>query len=106
MDVLWPWILTAMVTWAPPKSDTDLERYKAIASDIERVAYDADEAPALLGSEGRARTALLLASTAYDESYFRADVDRGEARGDGGRSVCVMQVWVEGGRRRGGPPTT
>jgi hypothetical protein len=101
MDVLWPWILTAMVTWAPPKSDTDLERYKAIASDIERVAYDADEAPALLGSEGRARTALLLASTAYDESYFRADVDRGEARGDGGRSVCVMQVWVEGRTQEG-----
>jgi len=39
-DVLWPWVLTAMVTWAPPRTDADLARYKSIASDIETVAYD------------------------------------------------------------------
>jgi hypothetical protein len=101
MDVLWPWVLTAMVTWAPPQTDTDLARYKAIAQDIETVAYDPDETPAFEGPEGRARTALILASTAYDESFFRADVDDGRARGDGGRSVCVMQVWVEGKTHEG-----
>ena len=101
MDVLWPWVLTAMVTWAPPASDADLQRYKAIAEDIEAVAYDPAEPAAFDGPEGRARTALLLASTAYDESYFRADVDDGRARGDSGHSVCVMQVWVEGHTREG-----
>jgi hypothetical protein len=90
-----------MVAWAPPKTDADLDRYKRIASDIEAVAYDPAEAPVVDGPDGRARTALLLASTAYDESYFRADVDDGRARGDGGRSVCVMQIWVEGRTREG-----
>jgi hypothetical protein len=97
-DVLWPWVLTAMVTWAPPPTGADLERYKSIASDIEAVAYDPAEEPVVAGPEGRARTALLLASTAYDESYFRADVDDGRARGDAGRSVCLAQVWVGSGR--------
>ena len=101
-DVLWPWVLTAMVTWAPPRTDADLARYKSIASDIETVAYDPSEEPIVAGPDGRARTALLLASTAYDESFFRADVDDGSARGDGGRSVCVMQVWVNEGRTREG----
>ncbi len=100
-DVFWPWVLTAMVTWAPPRTDADLTRYTSIASDIETVAYDPAEEPIAPGPEGRARTALLLASTAYDESFFRADVDAGEARGDGGKSVCVMQVWVEGRTREG-----
>jgi hypothetical protein len=101
IDVLWPWVLTAMVTWAPPVTAADVDRYKSIASDIEAVAYDPLEEPLFAGREGRARTALLLASTAYDESYFRADVDDGRARGDGGRSTCVMQVWVEGRTREG-----
>jgi hypothetical protein len=101
MDVLWPWVLSAMIAWAPPKTDADVDRYKAIAQDIESVAYDPAESPIAEGREGRARTALLLASTAYDESYYRADVDDGEARGDNGKSVCVMQVWVEGKTREG-----
>ena len=101
MDVLWPWVLSAMVTWAPPATGADLDRYKSIASDIEAVAYDPAEAPVVDGPEGRARTALLLASTAYDESFYRADVDDGRARGDDGHSVCVMQVWVEGKTREG-----
>jgi hypothetical protein len=100
-DLLWPWVLTAMVTWAPPRTDADLGRYKSIASDIEAVAYDPAEEPIVPGPDGRARTALLLASTAYDESFYRADVDDGRARGDGGHSVCVMQVWVEGRTREG-----
>ena len=102
VDVLWPWVLSAMVAWAPPKTPDDLERYKSIASDIEAVAYDPIERPIVTGPEGRARTALLLASTAYDESYYRQDVDDGRARGDAGRSVCVMQIWVGSGRTQEG----
>ena len=102
VDVLWPWVLSAMVAWAPPKTSDDLERYKSIASDIETVAYDPFETPIAPGHEGRARTALLLASTAYDESFYRADVDDGTARGDGGRSVCIMQIWVGSGRTQEG----
>jgi hypothetical protein len=90
-----------MVAWAPVPTDADLTRYKSIASDIEAIAYDPEEPPLVGGPDGRARTALLLASTAYDESFFRADVDDGRARGDQGRSVCIMQIWVGSGTREG-----
>jgi len=101
MNVLWPWILSAMVAWVPPATSEDLDRYRRIAADIDTVTTDPQETPAFDGPDGRARTALLLASTAYDESLFRADVDDGRARGDHGRSVCVMQVWVERRTREG-----
>jgi hypothetical protein len=88
-----PLLLGAMLAWAPPAGDGDIARYVAIAEDIEAVVLADDEAPALAGDDGRTRTAFLLASIAFEESGgFRADVDEGRARGDNGRSVCLMQI--------------
>src|SRR5437899_343468 len=102
MNVLSSWVLAAMTAWAPPKTNSEVPRYEAIASDIGAVAADEGETPVFDGDEGRARTALLLASTAFDESGFRADVDDGRARGDEGESVCIMQVRVGTWRTREG----
>lgn len=88
-----PLLLGAMLTWAPPVGDDDIARYVAIAEDIEAVSLADDEASAFPGDDGRLRTAFLLASIAFEESGgFRADVDTGAARGDNGRSVCLMQI--------------
>src|SRR5262249_8892401 len=69
-------------------------RYEAIARDILTVALDPDEAPIFDEADGRARTALVLASFAAAESGgFHIDVDTGKRRGANG-AVCIMQVKV------------
>ena len=75
-------------------TDTPEERARvsALASTINDVANDPNEAPIFSGAMARERTALLLASIASYESNFRADVVDGRTRGDKGRSVCMMQV--------------
>lgn len=70
------------------------ERYEDFASDVALVAYDPEEKPLFAGPNGRARTAVMLLSTALYESGFRRDVDLGigpRARGDGGRSCTAWQ---------------
>jgi hypothetical protein len=108
MNPLIAYLLAAIVTWSPP-SDHDyyelreetLDRYAAIAHDIAAVALDPAEAPLFGGPQGRAQTALLLASVAFYESGgFRRDVDLGlgtSARGDSGRSWCLMQINIGDG---------
>lgn len=54
------------------------------------------EAPLFEGPQGRAQTALLIASIASFESFFRFDVDSGKVQGDHGKSWCLMQVQVHG----------
>jgi hypothetical protein len=96
------YIVTAMVAWMPLKvhyregEAAARERYEAIARDIATVALDEAETPLFAGEDGRTQTALLVASIASYESYFRADVDNGKARGDHGVSWCLMQVQVHG----------
>lgn len=69
-----------------------LERYKAIAADIAEVCQDPSESPVFDGSNGRLKTCILIASIARNESGFKASIDAGKERGDGGRSVGIMQV--------------
>lgn len=69
-----------------------LERLKAISADMAEVCQDPKEAPVFDGDSGRIKTCMLLASIAYNESGFKLSVDNGTDRGDGGRSVCIMQV--------------
>jgi hypothetical protein len=96
------YIFSAMVTWTPLKvhfreSENEVRaRYEGIARDIATVALDESEPPLFAGEDGRTQTALLIASIASFESYFRADVDAGKARGDHGVSWCMMQVQVHG----------
>ena len=91
------WLVAAMFAWTPAK-EADRARYTEIASDLVAVAYDPEEQPLFSGPDGRAKTALLLASIAAHESTFRADVEDGRARGDGGTSWCFMQVHIGVGK--------
>ncbi len=74
-------------------------RYEAFASDIERVAFDVAETPLFGGSDGRARTAVVILSVAYHEGGWALDVDLGPCakipgRCDGGLSACTMQIRI------------
>ncbi len=99
------WLVDRMVTWAPPGSSYVKEaketeedgrrRYEDIANSIMAVTYDPAERPIFQGDKGRAMTTALLASIAFYESAYRKDVDTGvgpRARGDSGKSWCLMQI--------------
>ncbi len=99
------WIVDRMVAWSPPGSsyvkeareseEDGRKRYESIADTVISVAYDPAERPIFQGVNGRAMTAALLTSIAFYESAFRKDVDTGvgpKARGDSGRSWCMMQI--------------
>jgi hypothetical protein len=109
MNELVSYLITAMLAWSPvadhnyyePRDET-LARYEGIARTIARVAMDPAEAPLFGGPDGRAETGLFVSSIAYYESGgFRRDVELGtgkHARGDSGRSWCLMQVNIGGGK--------
>jgi hypothetical protein len=103
ITTLMTYLLQAMAAWVPPAqhpegTDKAQARYDSIARDIATVALDEAQNPLFAGSDGREKTALLVASIASFESYFRADVDEGKARGDKGGSYCLMQIQVGNGR--------
>ncbi len=81
---------------APEPPAAALARYEAIAAAVAHVA-ETDE-PAFGGTEGRRRSAVLMLAVSYHESSWRAGVDDGTVRGDGGRSWCLMQVNLGKGR--------
>lgn len=91
-------IYAAMTQWVPlhhhihESPDVTVARYRAIASDIASVALDPDEKPAMGGERARERTALLLASIASLESFYRADVDSCRRTGDQGLAKSLFQV--------------
>ena len=97
IELVTTWLVGAMIAWVPPLHDADRVRYESIARDMVAVAYDDQEAPLFAGADGRAKTALLMASIASFESQYRADVDDGRVTGDHGRSFCLMLVQVGGG---------
>lgn len=78
------WVLLAMLLLAPGRDHHEL------ADAIERVT--AEDGPVFAGPSGMQRTRALVVAVAYRESTFRLS-----AVGDGGHSVCAMQVW--GGSR-------
>jgi len=96
IELVTTWLVGAMIAWVPPAHDADRVRYQSIAHDLAVVAFDEKEPAAFTGSDGRAKTALLMASIASFESQYRADVDDGRTTGDHGRSFCLMQVQVVG----------
>jgi hypothetical protein len=76
-------------------------RYESIANDIVEVVYDESEPALFKGPSGKIRTTALIMSIMLHESNFRRDVDFGEgplAKGDNGRSVCLMQLNLGNGR--------
>lgn len=99
------WVVDRMVTWSPPgisyvkeareSEEEGRRRYEDIANDIMSVTYDPAERSIFQGDNGRAMTTALLTSIAFYESAYRKDVDTGvgpKARGDSGRSWCLMQI--------------
>lgn len=110
MEQFVTWLVAFMVTMAPPGRPQYIEaaketkedamaRYEAIARDVAQVVVV--EKPLFRGPEGRAKTASVVLSVMLWESGFRKDVDLGLgklARGDHGRSACLMQLNVGKGR--------
>jgi hypothetical protein len=97
MGAFTSYLLAAMMAWVPPRP-SDVPRYHTIAEDAVAVAFDENEQPAFEGAYSREKTALLLLSIASLESNFRADVDRGDVRGDHGRSWGLFQINIGTGR--------
>ena len=112
MNLLIAWIVSFMVAVAAPGRPTYIAeavetkeeavaRYESIAADVATVVWDSAEKPIFNGPYGRARTASLIVSIMLHESAFRKDVDSGVgkyARGDGGKSWCLMQRNIGTGR--------
>lgn len=104
MNTLSTWILTVLLSIAPPQKisphtkesvDAMKARYEAIAQDMSSVIEKSK--PLFKGKDAELRTAALLTSIAFYESGFRKDVDDGRARGDNGRSWCLMQINIGNG---------
>lgn len=106
------WITTFIAKQAPPGRPTyfehaketkeeAIERHSAIADDIIEVVYNPDTKPIFSGSRGRSKTVSLLLGIMLWETGFRRDVDYGlgkYARGDQGKSWCLMQLNIGTGR--------
>lgn len=106
------WMVGFMVRNAPPGRQTfyaeaqetkeeALERYNGIANAIIDVVYAPDTKPLFAGSNGRSRTASVILAIMLYESGFMKNVDFGTGklgRGDGGRSYCLLQLQVGGGK--------
>lgn len=113
------WAFSQMTAWSPPghsfypdakESEDDARtRYHSIVRDAMAVAYDPSEAPLFSNKKfvngkwetfddpiGRAKTLAVMLAVADSESGgYRKDVDLNVgklARGDGGRSWCIMQI--------------
>lgn len=98
------WVLAALLFMVPPQKAAkqyqaeetaeDREaRYRIIAAQVAQVVEE--EGPLPLGKvDQHKRSAALVLSIMLHESGLRKSVDLGKVRGDGGRSVCMMQLNV------------
>lgn len=102
------WVVSLLMAMQPPKRlqhsyipeaketiEQTEARYQEIAAHYLSVAFDKSEAPLFGGNQARLRSLTLALAIAYFESGFRRDVHLGRgkyARGDGGRSWCLMQI--------------
>lgn len=92
--------ILAFILWMDPLMNhindedpfTRVERLKEISSDIASVCSDPNQKPIFSGPNARLKTCLLIASVARSESGFKYSIDSGKETGDGGRSICIMQV--------------
>jgi len=112
MEPIYAWILAFMVSVAPPGRKTyyaeaqetkevAMARYQSIAEDIVEVVYNPETKPLFRGKVGRARTVSVILAIMLYESGFMRNVDHGigkYARGDQGKSWCLMQLNVGKGR--------
>ena len=97
MTSLTPWLVAFLMAKAPHLTEA---RSWRIAQDIEQVVLS--EQPLWDDPQGRARTALLLASVMWHESKFAIEVDEHTGRQRRRPYVCMMQVRVGRGRTQEG----
>jgi hypothetical protein len=91
------WLSVAIATWVP---NLDVSVRGRAAAEVVSVAYDPSEPPVFAGAQGRAKTAILIAVVASEESGFRTDVQAGHCRPgecDHGRASCWMQLHAGSG---------
>lgn len=114
MKFLVSWILAFLVAKAPPghtqygggleTPEQTQARYEQTAQDLAEVVMSEPSfySASTKGSDhGLVRTAAAMLGGAYFESgRFAVKVDNGILRGDGGKSVCLMQINVGKGRTR------
>lgn len=112
LKVVTAWILSFMVTAAPPgrkvyypegqeTKEEALTRYEEVARDIIDVVYSPNTKPLFTGPNGRTQTVTVILSVMLHESAFMRHVDRGlgkYARGDHGASWCSMQLRIGEGK--------
>jgi len=112
LDKAEKWIVSFIRDVAPPGrkiyypegQETEEEanaRYESITQDILSVVYSPDAKPLFTGPYGRSKTVAVILSVMFHESSFMRHVDYGlgkYARGDEGKSVCLMQLYIGGGR--------
>lgn len=112
MEPVLAWILAFMVAVAPPGRKTfyteaqetqeeALARYQDIAKDIVEVVYNPNTKTLFGGAYGRSRTVSVILSIILHESGFMKNVDYGVgkyAKGDQGKSWCLMQLNIGAGR--------
>lgn len=106
------WMVGFMTKHAPPGRKTfypeaqetkeeALERYHGIANAIVDVVYNPNSKPLFGGSNGRARSVTVILALMLFESGFMKNVDYGVGkygRGDAGKSWCLLQINIGGGR--------
>lgn len=76
-------------------------RYRSIAKDVIEVVFNPEVKVPFTGVSARTRTAALVLGVMFHESSFTKHVDYGlgkYAKGDEGRSWCMMQLNIGAGR--------
>jgi hypothetical protein len=99
IELLATYIFTAMASWVPISDHTYYEkpeittvRYHEIANTIAEVALEPETKPIFEGDDGRIKTALILASIASSEGFFRQDVDNCKVGGDNNQAWGLWQT--------------
>lgn len=99
MNIFVSYILAAMVSWVPisdhayyEKAEITTARYNEIATTIVEATMDPNRAPLFEGDDGRIKTALLMASIASSEGFFRKDIDTCTKGGDNGLAWGLWQT--------------
>lgn len=114
LDIVTAWVLSFIIVAAPPgrkiyypegqetRAEAEM-RYRDITRDVIEVVYDPNEKPLFKGPNGRARTVSVVLSVMLHESSFMKHVDYNigkYARGDQGKSWCLMQIKIDNSRNR------
>lgn len=99
IETLANYIFAAMIFWVPvsdhsyyEKPEITIARYHDIATSIAESALDSEQDPLFTEEDGRIKTALLLASVASSEGFFREDIDSCKKGGDNGLAWGLWQT--------------